>query len=83
MIEIHQKMSQAPWKANNQSEISIEVLWSVLTNQRPVLRSHDLYLYWPTRAKFWGHVMFTKCLYLYIVNISTAKCNPNIYFLKL
>ena len=34
-------------------ETSIQVTWPVLTNQRPVLRSHDLY--WPIRGQYSSH----------------------------
>ena len=36
-------------------ETSIQVTWPVLTNQRPVLRSRDLY--WPIRSQHSGHVI--------------------------
>ena len=41
-------------KSNGQSDASIHVTWSVLTNQRPVFRSR--YQYWPIRGRYSGHM---------------------------
>ena len=37
-----------------QSEVSIQVTWTVLTNERSVFRSRDQY--WPIRGQYSGHV---------------------------
>ena len=39
----------------NQSDVSIQVPWSVLTNHRPVFRSRDLS--WPITGQYLGHVI--------------------------
>ena len=39
----------------NQSKASIQVIWSVLSDQRPVFKT--CYQYWPIRCQCSGHVM--------------------------
>ena len=37
---------------NDQWKASIEVIWQILTNERPLLKSYDNY--WPMRGHYWG-----------------------------
>ncbi len=55
-VQIHSPAEHAQ-RHLSQSEISIQVTWSVLTNQRSVFRSRDLY--WPIRDQYSGHVTCT------------------------